>query len=114
MQMEETRFGNILVLSVRQGRIDTHTGADLKKSIADIVGRGDRRLVVDLSHVSFIDSTGLGAIVSSLKVVGRDGDLVVCGLNEAVATLFKLTRMDKVFRAYAGPAEAVAALNRAA
>jgi anti-sigma B factor antagonist len=67
-------------------------------------------MVLDLGAVSFIDSSGLGALVSSLKSMGKNGDLVICGAQSAVASMFKLTRMDKVFRMYPSAQEAASAL----
>jgi anti-sigma B factor antagonist len=110
MKPEQTIFGDIIVLKVTDARLDARSGADLKVAVTDLVTKGHRRIVLDLTRVSFVDSTGLGAIVSSLKVVGRQGELVVCGLAAAVTKLFTLTRMDKVFRTFATPVDAVASL----
>ncbi|MFW5662112.1 MAG: STAS domain-containing protein, partial [Bacteroidota bacterium] len=47
--------------------------------------------------IKFMDSSGLGAIITSLKLVATTGDIVLCGVEPEVLQLFKLTRMDKVF-----------------
>jgi anti-sigma B factor antagonist len=75
-----------------------------------LVSRGVSRFVIDMSGVDFIDSTGLGALVAVLKVSGRNGAVVVAGAQAPVVMLFKLTRMDKVFRMYPSNAEAATAL----
>jgi anti-sigma B factor antagonist len=111
MRIEEHPMGEVMVASVLEARVDARTGGDLKASIVKCVDSGHRRIVLDLTTVSFIDSTGLGALVASLRHVGRGGDLVLCGVNEAVTTLLKLTRMDKVFRTFPTRVEAVAALS---
>lgn len=67
--------------------------------------------MLDLSEVDFIDSSGLGAIVSSLKAVGKQGNLIICGIGETVLSLFRLTRMDRVFQIVSSPEEAVRALS---
>ena len=54
-------------------------------------------MVLDLSHVDFIDSSCLGALVSILKSVSGQGELVLCSVNGTIQNLFKLTRMDRVF-----------------
>jgi anti-sigma B factor antagonist len=46
--------------------------------------------------VQFIDSSGLGALVSALKRIGRVGHLKVCGLNESLRSMFELTRLNRV------------------
>lgn len=107
MQFEERTIDNVRVLSILQPRLDVRSAADFKQTVADMIARDRGAIVIDLGKVSFIDSTGLGAIVSALKLVGRDGELAVAALSESVATLFKLTRMDKVFRAYPTVDEAV-------
>ena len=82
-----------------------------KAHLAEYMTNGNRSMVLDLAAVTFIDSSGLGALVSSLKSMGTDGDLVVSGARGAVASVFKLTRMDKVFRMYENNDIAVAALS---
>ena len=111
MQIEETMSGEVAILAILQPRIDLRSAGELKLAIGERGGRGLRGLVVDLTVVAFVDSSGLGALVSSLKLIGRGGELVLCGLNDTVVTLFELTRMDKVFRSFATSAEAVAALS---
>jgi anti-sigma B factor antagonist len=82
-----------------------------KHQLIDYITEGNRSIVLDLRAVSFIDSSGLGALVSSLKVIGKEGDLVLSGTGGTVASMFKLTRMDKVFRIFGTTEEAVAALS---
>jgi len=111
MQLDETVEGSVLVLSVLNPRIDSKNGAEFKRTMTGVVARGHRRILADLVNVRFIDSTGLGALVSCLKLVGKDGEFALCGLNDTVSSLFKLTRMDRVFRAFPSRAEALAALS---
>ena len=65
-----------------------------------MIESGHPLIALDLSEVDFIDSSGLGAIVSVLKQLDGRGDLVIVGAKPAVMNLFRLTRMDKVFRMY--------------
>ncbi len=69
-------------------------------------------IVLDISNVNFIDSSGLGAIVSSLKQLGGKGDLAICGINESILSLFRLTRMDRVLKIFSEKEEAVSQLTR--
>ena len=69
----------------------------LKAHISELVSSGDDRIALDCSEVEFIDSSGLGAIVASLKTMGSTGALVIFGLQAPTHSMFKLTRMDKVF-----------------
>jgi anti-sigma B factor antagonist len=111
MRFEQTIVGDVLVAKVLDSRIVADVAPRFKHQLTDYITGGNRSIVLDLGAVSFIDSSGLGALVSSLKVIGRDGDLVLCGIAGTVASMFKLTRMDKVFRMYGTTEEAVAAIS---
>lgn len=113
MRFEQTMVGDVLVAKVLDSRIVAEVAGRFKHQLIDYVEGGNRSIVLDMRAVSFIDSSGLGALVSSLKVIGRDGDLVLCGTGGTVASMFKLTRMDKVFRMFGTTEEAVAALSSA-
>lgn len=69
------------------------------ESIA-LVDQGASQLLVDFSEVTFLDSSGLGALVGVLKKVGNRGELSVCGLNSDITQMFKICRMDRVFTTY--------------
>jgi anti-sigma B factor antagonist len=111
MRFEESKVGNVLVAKVLDGRIAADVAPRFKSQLAEYMSKGNRSIVLDLGSVSFIDSSGLGALVSSLKSMGKDGDLVVSSARGTVASMFKLTRMDKVFRMYESSDAAVAALS---
>jgi anti-sigma B factor antagonist len=112
MRFEERQIGDVLVTKVLDQRISADVAAPFKQALIEYINRGNRRLVLDLSAVTFIDSSGLGALIGSLKVIGEDGELAVCGARETVTNMFKLTRMNKVFRMFEGVDEAVAACSR--
>jgi len=112
MEIEERKVGNVLVVLPREKRIDASVSTGFKGRMVDWINQGNRHIVLDLSEVDFIDSSGLGAIVSSLKTLGNDGDLVICGIRETVMGLFKITRMNRVFQIFATESEAIEALSR--
>jgi anti-sigma B factor antagonist len=95
--------------------LETRIAADVaprfKEALIDYVAQGNRAIVLDLSQVTFIDSSGLGALIASLKVIGPDGELVLCGAQDTVMSMFKLTRMNKVFRMFPDAEEAISALS---
>jgi len=91
------REGTVPVVVPRVKRLDASVAPGFKQQVVQLVEAGERRLVVDLAGVDFLDSSGLGALVSILKALGSQGALVVCGARGGVLSLFKLTRMDKVF-----------------
>jgi len=113
MDMEERVVGEVLVVRPVGKRIDASGSADFKGKMVDRINRGRNLIVLDLSDVDFIDGSGLGAIVSMLKTLGKKGELRIGGLKETVDSLFRLTRMDRVFRIHPSAEEAVLALAAA-
>ena len=92
-------------------RLDASVALPFKQAVQEVVEGGEKALVLDLQAVQFMDSSGLGAMVSILKALGGGGKLAVCNVGNAVMSLFKLTRMDKVFTIVATPDEALAKLQ---
>lgn len=112
MEIEERKVGDVLVVLPREKRIDASVSTGFKGKMVDWIKQGNKHIVLDLSQVDFIDSSGLGAIVSSLKTLGNEGDLVICGVRETVMGLFRITRMNRVFQIFADESEAIKALEK--
>jgi len=104
-------FGKFTVVKVLETRLDATVAGEFRQGLIDFIQKGQVFLVLDLSDVEFIDSSGLGALVSTLKTLGGQGDLVICGVQKSLLLLFELTRLDRVFRLYYDPKEAVEALS---
>jgi len=111
MEISEHCEGNVLVAKAMDQRVDARLAPELKQRLLAFVADGHPLIALDLSEVDFIDSSGLGAIVGALKQINGQGDLVIVGAKPAVMNLFRLTRMDKVFRMFGAADEAVAALS---
>lgn len=111
MQIESQQERGILVVIPMEERLDAAHAMDFKGKMVDWINDGNTRILLDLSHVEFVDSSGLGAMVSSLKTLGKDGDLMICGVGKTVMSLFQLTRMNRVFRIFPTREEAVQALS---
>jgi anti-sigma B factor antagonist len=88
---------NVLVIHVGEKRVDASKAPLFKDEMTKCIESGQNQIVLDLSAVEFVDSSGLGAIVSCLKRLGPRGNLAIAGAKGAVSRLFTLTRMDKVF-----------------
>ncbi|MCY4180240.1 MAG: STAS domain-containing protein [Litoreibacter sp.] len=88
--------GNILILTPDSDRIDAASAIHLKDQFREAVDESQGRVIMDLSGVNFMDSSGLGAMVSALKLL-KGRKLELAGLTPVVAKVFKLTRMDQVF-----------------
>ncbi|MEM7468676.1 MAG: STAS domain-containing protein, partial [Pseudomonadota bacterium] len=97
MLIESNEVQEKLVVTLFEKRLDAKIAVDFKQRMTDFISEGDKPIVLNLHETEFIDSSGLGAIVSSLKAAGASRQFSICGLQEPVKTMFKLTRMDKVF-----------------
>jgi len=111
MRLEEQLDGNALVIKLLDSRFDASTAPFVKERIAVLIGNGHHRIALDVSEVEFIDSSGLSAAVWALKRLGADGELVIGGVRGTVLSIFRLTRLDKVFRIFPSKEMAVAALR---
>ncbi|MEM7426038.1 MAG: STAS domain-containing protein [Pseudomonadota bacterium] len=96
------------VFEVLDDRIDSSIAVDFKDYVCRAIDSGQYDVVLDLSRVDFVDSSGIGAIVGVFKHLGTRGTFSVAGLTRSVARVFQLTRMDKVFQVYPSVEEALA------
>lgn len=96
MILEKRIENGVLVLKPDSDRIDAASAIYLKDQFRENTEDNDGRVVMDLSSVTFMDSSGLGAMVSALKQL-KGRKLEIAGLSPVVAKVFKLTRMDQVF-----------------
>jgi anti-sigma B factor antagonist len=103
--------GRVVILRPQERRLDAKVAVAFKEFIAKTIDAGLFFIVLDLSQVEFIDSSGLGAIVTAVRMLSRRGDVVITGVQGEVQMMFSLTRMDKVFRVFATTDEAVTALS---
>ena len=95
------RVPRLLPAGVDQAtRLDGRAGAELKRLVAGLLTGGEQ-LRLDLSAVTFIDSSGLGAIVSLIKLIGSRGDLEITGVGPRVHEMLQLTHLDRVLRVVA-------------
>jgi anti-sigma B factor antagonist len=78
------------------GEVDVATSPQLREQLIQLVGEGRTRLVLDLEGVDFLDSTGLGTIVSALKRARtHGGDLRLVCTEARITRLFEITGLDK-------------------
>ena len=84
------------------GILDGTKASQFRQEISDLVEAGADVVLIDFTDVTFMDSSGLGALVLALKPVRAAGSqLVVCSINEQIRILFELTSMDRVFEIFA-------------
>lgn len=104
----DTRADSLAVVEL-QGRLDLLSAADVKQTLADAVEQGNRKLVVDLAGVTFVDSSGLGALIGGLKAARvAGGDLRIARPQEQAQVILSLTTLDRVLKIYNTVEEACA------
>lgn len=97
MQLQTWTQSTVTTVTVLDARIDAATAIQFKERMREITAGGEGRVVLDLTQVQFLDSSGLGAIVAVKKLLGPERMLDLCGLTPTVEKVFRLTRMDTVF-----------------
>ncbi len=100
MEIDEKQVNQILVLTLADKRLDASVAVAFKNQMTDFIDKGHKIVLINMANIDFIDSSGLGAVVSCLKHRGIKGKIALSNLSPAVAAMFKLTRMDQVFAIY--------------
>ena len=101
--------GGVVVVEV-DGQLIVGNRQELKQKVLDALEEGDKKFLIDFSKTGYIDSSGLGVLVSlSKKIRDEGGDLRLAGLNDDLKTLFELTKLDTLFAITDSASEALAA-----
>lgn len=108
MNLSSHSESGTLVVTVNEPRIDAAVAILFKDRMREETETAGQRIILNLSQVDFIDSSGLGAIVAAMKQLGSERSLDLSGLNENVDRVFRLTRMDTVFRIHQTLGDALA------
>lgn len=97
MSIRSTREGEKVVVAV-EGQLIAGNRQQLRDAVLPEIDRGARHFVIDFADTGYIDSAGLGALVSlSKRIREADGTLRLTNLNEDLRTLFELTKLDTLF-----------------
>ena len=100
MRIDVVNSDGITVVRPAADRLDIEVASDFRAMLLSLIEQGNRRLVVDLADVSFIDSSGLGALVSALKTLKRSdngGDVRLARVQPPVVSLLEIIRLNRVF-----------------
>ena len=107
MKMEISDHGPVTLAKPIDSRMDAASAVGFKTTMHGIAQSGAENVVLDLSRINFMDSSGLGALVAVLKEMAPDKKLEVAGLTPPLQKLFQLTRMDNVFKVYNTAGDAI-------
>ena len=97
IRMEVEEKDGILIARVTEKRFDARVAPDFRQKLKERLEGKSKKLVLNLGAVEFLDSSGLGAIVSILKSLDSPGSMAICNDQGMVSYLFQFTRMNKVF-----------------
>lgn len=112
MNMQIDERGKIVIISVEEERLDAHNSTDLKTRLLSLFEDGKSNMVINLKGVRFVDSSGLGALVSGFKnASARNGSLKLAGLQPQVQSMFELTRLHRVFEIFPDSEDAIASFQ---
>lgn len=112
MSFSISKLDNFAVLSVEELRFGRIFADQYIAEVKSLTSQGYFRIVMDMKMVEYIDSSALGAIVNSLKLLKGAGDIVVCSLSEPVFQLFRLTRINNIFKIFDNLDEAIAYFSK--
>ncbi|MBF0121310.1 MAG: STAS domain-containing protein [Desulfobacterales bacterium] len=110
MNIESKKIDGILIAIPKEKQIDASIAKIFKGKMIDFINEGNNKIIVDLSNVDFIDSSGLNAILSSFKALDKDGRLILCNVQKRVLSLFELTKMNRVLKIFSSIDEAIKAV----
>ena len=98
MTFSVSQHGDVAIIDV-EGQLVVSNRQDLKQRVLDEIDKGTTKVLVDFAHAWYIDSSGLGVLVSLAKRIRETGgDLRLANLNEDLQTLFELTKLDTLFQ----------------
>ncbi len=108
MNLKIEKKTDIVVINVKEERLDAHNSGELKSEMQKMFEEGRKNILVDLKDVRFIDSSGLGALVSGFKnAISHQGNLKLSSLQPQVKSMFELTRLHRVFEIFVSSSEAL-------
>lgn len=111
MNYELTRHEDIQLVRVLADKIVHANADDFKAAMVDLIHKGGNRVLMDLSIVGFIDSRGLGTLISLFKSLGPGGVLGLCAVTDNVRKVFEVTRLDRIFSVYSDATSGLAAMR---
>jgi len=84
-----------------EGEIDLHVSPQVSASLSSIIAQKPSQVVVDLSKVTYIDSSGLAVLIEAMQNVDNyGGKFSLCSLQDGVRPIFEIARLDQVFRIF--------------
>lgn len=97
MKLRSEKYNDVAVIVLEETVLDASFVGPFKEAVTPIL-KAESRVVFDMNNIQFVDSSGVGAILSCLRILNAEGgDLKLCALSKPVRALFELVRMHKIF-----------------
>ena len=97
MNLHANETNGAILVTVEEARIDAACAIQFKDQMRDVTEGDSSRVIVDMTKVNFLDSSGLGAVVAAKKQLGSGRSMELACLSPTVRKVFRLTRMDSIF-----------------
>ena len=111
MDFKIDNLGSAVVVTLPGDHLDAGNADDFKKSMEPVLA-SHNQVVLDIGALQFVDSSGLGAVLSCLrKLTSKEGDLKLCNMTKQVRLLFQLVRMHRIIDVYNNRDEALASFK---
>jgi anti-sigma B factor antagonist len=111
MDFTVDHIDGVAVVTIPVEELDASNSNEFKRDIAPIL-QANSKLILDLSRLRFVDSSGLGAMLSCLRqLTAKGGDLKLCSMSPQVRSLFELVRMHRIFDIHPAREDALAAFH---
>ncbi len=108
-----SHFSNRITIIRLSGRLDGQEVPIVRKELLKAAASAPAKVVVNLAHVYFIDSSGLAVLVQAMKYCQKQqGNLYLCDFGEFIEMIFELTKMNRAFRIFANEEEAIKAFEK--
>ena len=112
MELMVENVGDVAVVAVPGPHLDASNAREFSRDIGPVL-EANRKVILDVSKVEFVDSSGLGAFLSCLRRLNAGGgDLKMCGLAKPVRVIFELVRFHRIIGIYNKKEEAVRAFEK--
>jgi anti-anti-sigma factor len=110
MDIDVTGSATGITVVAPQGDLDMAAAEQMKRTLTKLLDEGNKKLLIDLGKVGYVDSSGMGALVASLKRARTaGGDLRLCALQDDVRAIFEMTRLNKAVTIHGSRTEALGA-----
>lgn len=112
MTIKEKMYGDVVVLSLKGNLMGDPDTTDVRDKIYSLLQDDVKKIVLDMSKVKWINSSGLGALIAAMtSVKNKGGEMKLAGVTEKVESLFMITQLIKVFKTYENVDRALASFK---